>query len=58
MKKLDNNELMIVMGGFNITGTIINALTSAGKFIYSLGQSLGSAIRRISSNNLCTCSTK
>lgn len=58
MNKLDNSELMLIVGGFSITGTIINALTSAGKFIYSLGQSLGTSIRRISSNNLCTCSAR
>lgn len=46
-------ELMLIVGGFNITGTIINAFTSAGKFIYNLGQSLGSAIRRIGNNNVC-----
>lgn len=49
----DDEELMQIVGGFNITGTIINAFTSAGKFIYSLGQSLGSAIRRIGNNNVC-----
>ena len=49
----DDRDLMLIVGGFNITGTIINAFTSAGKFIYSLGQSLGSAIRRIGNNNIC-----
>lgn len=53
MEKLSNNELMLIVGGFNITGTIVNAFLSTGKFIYSLGQSLGSAIRRIGSNDLC-----
>lgn len=57
MKKIeDNQELMYIVGGFNWTGTIINALTSAGKFIYSVGQSFGSAIRRIGSKNMCSCS--
>lgn len=54
MEKINNsNDLMLIVGGFNITGTIINAFTSAGKFIYNLGQSLGSAIRRIGNNNIC-----
>lgn len=57
MKKIeDNQELMYIVGGFNWTGTIINALTSAGKFIYSVGQSFGSAIRRIGSKSMCSCS--
>lgn len=50
---LNNQELMQMIGGFNITGTIINAFTTATKFIYSAGQALGSAIRRIGSNNIC-----
>lgn len=49
----DNQELLVMMGGFNVTGTIVNAFLSAGKFIYTLGQSFGSYIRRIGSNNLC-----
>ena len=50
----DNNELMLIVGGgFNLTGTIVNAFLSTGKFIFSLGQSLGSSLRRIGSNNLC-----
>jgi len=54
MEKINNEqELMLIVGGFNITGTIVNAFVSAGKFIYSLGQSFGSAIRRIGSKNIC-----
>lgn len=53
MKELDNKELMNIEGGFSITGSIINAFTSAVKAIVDLGRSLGSSIRRISSNNLC-----
>ena len=54
MEKINNqNELMVIVGGFNITGTIVNAVVSAGKFVYGLGQSFGSAIRRIGSKSLC-----
>lgn len=54
MNKIDNDkDLMLIVGGFNITGTIVNAFLSTGKFIYSLGQSFGSAIRRIGSKNIC-----
>lgn len=56
MNKITNDEeLMCIIGGFNWTGTVINAITSAGKFIYSVGQSLGSSLRRIGSKNLCKC---
>ncbi len=54
MIKLNNNELVLINGGFSFTGTIINAFVSAGKFIYELGRGLGSSIRRINSKNLCT----
>lgn len=54
MERINNDqELMLIVGGFNITGTIINAFVSAGKFIYSLGQSFGSAIRRLGTRNVC-----
>jgi len=52
-KICEDKELMLIVGGFNITGTIVNAFLSTGKFIYSLGQSFGSAIRRIGSKNIC-----
>lgn len=55
MQKLTEEELVILVGGFSITGTIINAFTSAGKFIYSMGQQFGSAIRRIGTNKMCSC---
>lgn len=54
MNKICNvDELMAMVGGFSVTGTIVNAFLSSAKFIYSLGQSLGSSIRRIGSNNVC-----
>ena len=53
MKKLNNKELITIVGGFSISGSLINALVGAGKFIYSTGQALGGALRRISSRNLC-----
>ena len=52
MEKLNELEALDVVGG-GITGTLINAFLSAGKFIYGLGQSFGSGLRRIGSNNLC-----
>lgn len=53
MRKLKNTELLNIVGGFSITGVLINAFTSAGKFIYETGRNFGSSLRRISSNNLC-----
>ncbi|MCI5967342.1 MAG: hypothetical protein MRZ42_03025 [Tenericutes bacterium] len=53
MNKINDSQLMLIVGGFNWTGVIINALTGTGKFIFSVGQSLGSSLRRIGNKNLC-----
>ncbi len=54
MERIYNQQdLLWIVGGFNLTGTIVNAFLSTAKFIYSLGQSLGSSIRRIGNNNIC-----
>lgn len=53
MEKLEDKELLAIVGGWSITGTLINAFVSAGKAIYSAGQSFGSSLRRIKGNNLC-----
>ena len=51
---LEKEKLSEIKGGaFNWSGTFINAITSAGKFIYNVGQSLGSSIRRIVGGNYC-----
>ena len=52
MNKLNQNELMKINGG-GISGTLINAITTAGKFIYNIGHSLGSSIRRIAGDSYC-----
>lgn len=52
MNKLKENELYEISGG-GISGTLINAFTSAGKFIYNLGQALGSTLRRIVGGSIC-----
>jgi len=53
MKKLSNEELAMIEGGVNITGTILNSFSTLAKTIADLGRNLGSALRRISSNKMC-----
>lgn len=54
MIELKEKELYDINGGaVNWSGTFINAITSAGKFIYNLGQALGSSVRRIVGGNYC-----
>lgn len=52
--KLSDQELMVVLGGASISGTLVNAFTSAFKALYGFGQNFGSAIRRITSGKLCS----
>lgn len=53
MKLLDNEKLETIEGGESVSGALINAFTSAGKFLFEVGRSLGSSIRRIFSSRLC-----
>ena len=52
MKKLTEEQLKQIEGG-SISGTLINALVRGINSILDLGRSLGSAIRRITGNNIC-----
>lgn len=53
MTVINNEKLETIEGGQSITGTLVNAFTSAGKLIFDIGKSLGSSMRRIFSRNLC-----
>ncbi|MFA7514749.1 MAG: hypothetical protein WCZ09_00880 [Bacilli bacterium] len=53
MINLTNDELERIVGGLNITGTLINAFTGGIKIILDISRSLGTAMRRIYTNNLC-----
>jgi len=52
MNKLKEKELYEINGG-GISGTLINAITSVGKFIYDVGRALGGSIRRIVGGTYC-----
>ena len=53
MIKLREVELDNVIGGFSISGAVINAIRSFGNALYKWGYSLGSAARRIFTNSYC-----
>jgi len=53
MKKMNKEYLLQVEGGINISGAIITAFTKAFNAIMDIGRSLGTAIRRINSGQLC-----
>lgn len=53
MKELTKKELFKIQGGASITGTMISAVTHGINTILDFGRSLGTAIRRLGSNNVC-----
>lgn len=53
--ELKKQELLQIQGGaVNINGTWINAVVRGIEAILDLGRSLGTAIRRIGSNSVCS----
>ncbi len=52
--ELNRRDLLSVVGGISISGTLINALVKGINSILDLGRSLGTAIRRINSGSICT----
>jgi len=53
MYYLNNYDLIKIEGGLSISGTLINSFSRAITTILDLGRSLGTAIRRVYSNNFC-----
>ncbi len=51
--KLEKEELIKVVGGDGISATMLNAIVHVIDSIMDVGRSLGTAIRRIYSNNIC-----
>ena len=53
MNNLDNEKLSLLYGGETISGTLVTALTSGVKALFDVGRSLGSSVRRLSSDEIC-----
>jgi len=54
MKQIvDEDALYKIDGGLSLSGSLINAFTDGIETIMNVGRSLGTAIRRIISGNLC-----
>lgn len=51
--ELNKNQLLSVVGGFSISGTFINSIVRGINSFLDIGRSIGTAIRRISSGNVC-----
>lgn len=52
--KLSQKELLCIIGGASLSGTLVNAFTSAFKTLYGFGQNFGSSVRRIAKRKLCS----
>lgn len=53
MHELKKEEMLKVEGGTSITASMINAVYKAFELIYTIGESLGSYIRRKTEDKMC-----
>ena len=53
MREIDNNEMLCVEGGTNFSAAMLGAIYKTIDIIFSLGESLGSYIRRVVENKMC-----
>ena len=53
MKKLKKEEMTIIKGGASLTSSMLNALIRTVSVMFSVGQAVGSAIRRTIGKNYC-----
>ena len=50
---MDKNELLQIVGGASITGTLLSSIYKVGNLVFDIGRSLGSAIRRAIGGSMC-----
>lgn len=53
MEKLNNNQLIAIKGGAGLNSSMLNALIRTVSTLFSLGQAVGSAIRRGTNRRYC-----
>ena len=54
MEKINEEELDKIVGGTStISGTVLSAFTTIIRFIYEVGEGIGSSFRRMSDGDLC-----
>lgn len=54
MKRLNQQQLTLIEGGASFTAAFVTAFVRGINAIMDIGRSLGSAIRRINDNNICS----
>lgn len=48
-----DEELCEITGGATLTSSIINAIVAGAKIVLEIGRSLGSALRKSTTNTMC-----
>ncbi len=50
---MNKEELILIIGGSSVSGTVLNAVVRAINAALEVGRSLGTAIRRIKTRQAC-----
>lgn len=53
MRELDKREMLDVDGGASFSASMMTAIYKTIEVIYSIGESLGSFIRRVTEKKMC-----
>lgn len=51
--KLENTEMLKIVGGINISGTLLNSIAKLLSTLFDVGRAIGSAIRMSKSGRRC-----
>lgn len=53
MREIDKGEMINVEGGASFSASMLNAVYRTIEVIYSIGESLGSFVRRVTEKKMC-----
>lgn len=53
MSEIKKEQLKKIEGGFDLNGTMLNYMVKGVEAIFDIGRSIGTAIRRTISGNIC-----
>lgn len=49
----NEHELYEINGGINLSSSMLNAIATTARIVLEIGRSIGSALRRSTSKNVC-----
>ncbi len=53
MRVLNQQKLAEIRGGFSLSASMLNSINNLVELLMEAGKKLGSAVRRMSSNQIC-----